>query len=99
MPNSKRPRISDAAKRDLVRIGDYTRREWGAAQKRKYLDEIKEKLRALSNTPGIGAPRDDIDEGIRAFPALRHIIFYRETDKEVVIVRILHESMNTELHL
>ena len=99
MPTSKRLRISYSAKRDLVRIGDYTRREWGTSQKLKYLGEIREKLGALADTPGIGAPRDDIDEGLRALPARRHIIFYRETENDVVIVRVLHESMNPDLHL
>lgn len=93
MPKSKKLRVSGPAKNDLKRIGEYTRREWGAAQKRKYLGRIKDEFRMLRDAPGMGAPRDDIDKGLRAHPTQKHIIFYRETKTELVIVRVLHQSM------
>ncbi len=99
MPSSKKLRISGPAKLDLGRIGEYTRREWGAAQKRKYLGQIKDGFKAVRDTPGIGTRRDDIRTGLRAQSVRKHIIFYRETKSELWIVRILHESMNPELHL
>ena len=83
----------------MVRIGDYTRREWGAAQRRKYLGHIRDAFRALRDTPGMGAPRDDIGAGLRAHPVQRHVIFYRETKTEVLIVRVLHASMDPGSHL
>ena len=69
------------------------------AQKRKYLGQIKDGLKALRDAPGIGARRDDIRTGLRAQSVPKHVIFYRVTKSEVVIVRVLHESMNPELHL
>jgi toxin ParE1/3/4 len=99
LPSSKKLLISGPATRDLERIGDYTRAEWGAAQKRKYLGQIKDGFKALRDTPGVGARRDDIDKGLRAHPVRRHIIFYRETKAELTIIRVLHESMNPDLHL
>ena len=56
-------------------------------------------LKAVRDTPGIGARRDDIRTGLRAQSVQKHVIFYRETKTELVIVRILHQSMNPELHL
>ncbi len=94
MPKSKKLRLSGPAKKDLGRIGEFTRREWGAAQKRKYLGQIRDRLKAIRATPGLGAPRDDIDKGLRARPARKHVIYYRETKTELVIVRILHENMD-----
>ncbi len=99
MPRSKKLRVSGPAKLDLERIGDYTRREWGAAQKRKYLGQIKVMFKAVKDKPGIGTRRDDIHTGLRAQSVQKHVIFYRETKSELVIVRVLHESMNPELHL
>ena len=99
MPNSRKLRISGPARRDLQRIGEYTRAEWGAAQKRKYLGQIKNGLKTLRDTPGIGARRDDIHKGLRAHPVGKHVIFYRETKTELTIVRVLHGSMNPELRL
>ena len=99
MPSSKRLRVSDPARADVARIGDYTGREWGAAQRRKYLGHIRNAFRALWDTPGMGAARDDIDAGLRAHPVQRHVIFYRETEGEVLIVRVLHASMDPGSHL
>ncbi len=99
MPSSKKLRISGPARRDLESIGEYTRAEWGAAQKRKYLDQIKDGFKAVRDAPGIGTRRDDIHRGLRAYLVRKHIIFYRETKSELTIVRVLHESMNPDLHL
>ena len=99
MPGSRKLRLSGPAKRDLQRIGDYTRAEWGAAQKRKYLGQIKDGFKALRDTPGIGVRRDDIARGLRAHPVRKHVIFYRETKTEVTIVRVLHQSMVPDLRL
>ncbi len=99
MPGSRKLRLSGPAKRDLQDIGDYTRREWGAAQRRKYLRRIRDRLEALRDGPGIGAPRDDIAAGLRACPVEKHIVFYRESKTAVTIVRVLHQSMDPGLHL
>ncbi|MBL6929569.1 MAG: type II toxin-antitoxin system RelE/ParE family toxin [Rhodospirillales bacterium] len=99
MPNFKRLRISDPARKDLQRIGEYTRREWGVAQKRKYLSQIKDGFKEIIDTPGIGASRDDIAAGLRAFPVRKHIVFYRVTRNEVAVVRVLHASMSPDRHI
>ncbi len=56
-------------------------------------------FKAVRDTPGIGTRRDDIRTGLRAQSVQKHVIFYRETKSELVIVRVLHQSMNPELHL
>ncbi len=99
MPSSKKLRISGPARHDLERIGEYTGAEWGAAQRRKYLGQIKDGFKAVRDAPGIGTRRDDIGTGLRAQSVQKHVIFYRVTKSEVMIVRVLHESMNPELHL
>lgn len=99
MPNSRSLRVSDPAKDDLGRIGAHTRREWGAHQKRKYLGQIRDSFKAIRDTPGLGAPRDIIAKGLCAHRVGKHVIFYRETKNELVIVRVLHETMDPERHL
>ncbi len=99
MPSSKKLRVSGPATRDLERIGEYTRAKWGAAQRRKYLGQLKDGFKALRDTPGIGARRDDIHKGLRAHPRGKHVVFYRKTKTELTIVRVLHGSMCPELRL
>ena len=99
MPSYRKLRVSEPARRDLERIGEYTRAEWGAAQKRKYLGQLKDGFKAHWDTPGIGARRDDIYKGLRAHPVRKHVIFYCETKTELTIVRVLRGSMCPELRL
>lgn len=100
MPSSKRYlRLTASAGRDLQTIADYTNRTWGAAQKSKYLSELKATLTDLTTTPEIGTPRDDLQMGLRTHPAGRHIIFYRLSPTHITILRILHKSMEPERHV
>lgn len=95
----KRLVITDAAQTDLSDIGRYTEREWGAAQRRRYLEAIRARLMELRENPGIGAPRDEIIPGHRSVQSGRHVIFYRETPDSIVIIRVLHERMDLRRHL
>ncbi len=94
MPSYKKLRLADPARKDLVEIGKYTWQTWGAAQKRKYLGQIKNAFKIIKDRPEIGPPRDDIDIGLRSHPVNRHIIYYRIGEKELIIVRVLHQSMD-----
>lgn len=92
--------FSAPARQDLVKIGDYTQRTWGTAQKHKYLNALKVALKALRDTPALGSPRDDISPGLRALTVLKHMIFYREQgDEALLVVRVLHHSMDPTGHL
>lgn len=53
----------------------------------------------LATNPLLGIERRDISHGLRSLPVGRHLIFYRVIDEGVVIVRILHDAMEVELHL
>ena len=99
MTESRKLRISDPARYDLLRIGQQTQRQWGAAQKRKYLSHIKEVFRSLRDNPGIGISKDAVAIGLRSHRVRSHIVFYRETGTIVEIVRVLHERMDPDRHL
>ncbi len=99
MAKSRKLRVSGPARLDLGRIGEYTRREWGVSQKRKYLGQIRDKFKAVRDTPSIGIARDDIDAGLRAVAVRKHMIIYRETETELIIVRVLHYGMDPDTHL
>jgi toxin ParE1/3/4 len=91
--------VSRAARADLKGIGAYTAEKWGEAQKARYLSAIRERFGALRNNPALGRPRADISEAYRSLPVGRHMIFYRIAKDALVIVRVLHQSMDVRLHL
>jgi len=94
LTNFKTLRLSTPAQNDLSSIAKYTQRQWGADQKRTYLNTLKDKFNTLCVNPSLGVSRDDIDNGLRMFNAGKHLIFYRESSDHLDIVRVLHASMD-----
>jgi len=83
----------------LAGIAAYSQREWGKKQKEAYLGQIRAKFDELRNSPDIGVPRDDIAHGLRARPIGQHIIYYRATKAGLIVVRLLHQSMDPRRNL
>jgi toxin ParE1/3/4 len=50
----------------------------------------------LANAPLAGKACDYITNGYRKFPQGSHIIFYKEGNKKIEVVRILHKNMDVE---
>jgi len=92
-------RLSKAAQADVRDIARYTQKEWGSAQRRRYLDGLQEKFEALSLSPKISAERKDFDPPVRIHTYKQHIIIYIIEDAGIRIVRVLHQRMNTSAHL
>ncbi len=96
MPNFKALRLSDPASRDLQAIAEYTQTEWGAKQKTIYLNLISQSFKTLSRSGNIGKHRDEIAVGLYSYGIKKHVVFFRETASEFVIIRVLHGRMDME---
>jgi toxin ParE1/3/4 len=95
----KRLSFTDAAREDLAAIGRYTLESWGAEKKTRYLAGIRASLERLRRATGIGRVRDEIRPGYRSVASGRHVIFYRETEDRIEVVRVLHQRMDLHRHL
>ncbi|GGZ28753.1 type II toxin-antitoxin system RelE/ParE family toxin [Asticcacaulis endophyticus] len=91
-------KLSHLAFEDLKDIAKYTRHNYGAAQSQKYRASLKASCEALSQHPSLGHEAT-VAQGLRAFDHQFHTIYYVPTDKGVLIVRILHQSMDARRHL
>jgi len=96
LPSFKPIRIADPATRDLQAIAEYTASEWGVKQKESYLNLIKQSFKTLSRSGNIGKKRDEIASGLYSYSVKKHVVFFRETKKEFVIIRVLHTRMDME---
>lgn len=94
MKSSRKLHISPEARIDLRDIRRYTTQEWGARQLEIYTERLKQVIRRLLDFPELGHVRDDLYPGCRAFTAEQHVIFYRITENEIVISRVLHGSQD-----
>jgi toxin ParE1/3/4 len=92
-------RVRKKAKTDLRDIGRYTRKRWGRKQSNHYLGELDACFRRLVSTPVLGRAYVPMPPYLRLKQGSHVVFFRRETNGDVVIVRVLHERMQPELHL
>ena len=87
--------LSAKAKSDLIKIAKYTQLTWGQAQRNSYLKILDSSLQLLADDPKIGINCDYIREGYSKYPQANHVIYYKvHKENQILIVRILHKSMD-----
>ena len=92
--------LSKAALADLKSIATYTHDRWGVRQRNTYLKAIDRVFHSLAKNPVIGRTCDEVREGYRKFPHGSHVIYYmKSSTSELLIVRILHMTMDVDAHL
>ena len=91
--------LTTAARKDLIDIGHFTAEKWGKRQRDKYLKQLDDAFKLLARQPEIGRDSDEIKPGYKKFSQGSHIIFYRAgTESKIVVIRILHNSMDVDQH-
>ena len=94
MSSNKRYLFKPRAEQDLEGIYDYTVSEFGEKQADLYIRNLFDSFQRLADSPDIGRRRDDVRTGLKSYPVNAHIVFFRESDGGVLIVRVLHQSMD-----
>jgi toxin ParE1/3/4 len=87
-------RITPRARQDLKAIWTYTLKRWGESQADIYLHHLDAGIRSLIDFHDIGESCEHIRAGYRRLQVNRHLIFYRQGEMHIEIVRVLHESMD-----
>lgn len=98
MPN-KTYRLYPKAIEDLESIYLYSTREFGIKRTEDYILALEASFQHLADDPLISRTCDYIRSDLRAFNVGSHIIFLKTTDYGIVIIRILHQSMDFSRHL
>lgn len=92
--------FTDAAKQDLLDIRRFTQEKWGVAQAKTYISALRDVLRTLLERPLIGSDRsDDLGAGVFSFPQASHMIYYTQSDDDLVVLAVLHQSMVPARHI
>ena len=92
-------RLSRRAVSDLAEIADYTIAEFGIDQARRYRDQLQACFRSLLANPQLGRSAEEVAPGLRRIRQQAHVVFYRVERDGLLIVRVLHHSMDFERHL
>ena len=90
--------ISEYAEEDLLNIFLKSIKNWGSSKALEYSQMIDEAFTQLSENPDMGKSRDELFPGALSFPVGSHLIFYRKTDNQIEIARVLHKRMDYERH-
>jgi len=98
MPNPEY-RLSPKAREDMESVWLYTFSQWGHEQTEKYIDDLAAAVDLLTSNPRLGKNCDSIRRGYRKHPTLRHVIYYREVDYGIEIIRVLHDHQLAARHL
>ena len=90
--------FSPAAIADIGAIWDYTTLTWGMDQADRYVDDIRATCIALAGGDRVGR-KVDVRDGYLKYPVGRHLIFFRQDGPHLIVIRVLHQSMDVERHL
>ena len=93
-------KLSVKAKSDFQKIAHYTQKQWGKNKRNQYIKQIDLCFHQLAQNPAIGLDCNFIKKDYIKFPQGSHMIYYRKTpNNKILIIRILHKSMDVNLHL
>ncbi|WP_241299934.1 type II toxin-antitoxin system RelE/ParE family toxin [Burkholderia stabilis] len=94
----KQLRLTPLAELDLEDIWRYTAEHWSFAQADHYHRDLIGTMEALAR--GKKAGRTCIvRDGYFRYAVGSHVVFYRETDDAIDVIRVLHQRMDIERHL
>ena len=91
-------RLSPLAEQDLEDIWIHILRERSADQADRYYRTIIAAIESLLARRSIPQPTD-ILPGYWKFKVGRHVIYFKESDEYLDVIRILHVRMDVENHL
>jgi toxin ParE1/3/4 len=83
------------AEQDLLDIWEFIAED-SLDRADEFLDRLEGKLQTLALNPGMGRRREELLTGLRSFPSDNYIIFYREIEGGIDVIRILHGSRDFE---
>lgn len=95
----KRFTLRPSASDDIDEIWRYTDLRWGEAQADAYVREIEAAIRRLATAPPPSSRCDAIKQGYLRLRAGSHFVFAIPIDQELIVIRVLHQSMDFGEHL
>lgn len=91
---------SEQAAADLKDIYKYGFETFGAAQAEHYNAGLRSSVEIAASFPLIGRLyQTETGDVFRSYNSGRHMIFYRVESDRLLVVRILHSSMDFDRHL
>jgi toxin ParE1/3/4 len=91
-------RLSPLSESDLEGIWFYTFQQWSLEQADDYHKSIMKAIEGLASGRNVWQ-KSNVREGYWKYPVGRHVIFFRNPDGFLDVIRILHEKTDMSPHL
>jgi toxin ParE1/3/4 len=92
-------KVSGKAEIDLSKMYEYGIETFGLKQAQTYLFGIHDIFQVLSHNINLGRDASEFVISLKRFSYKSHTIFYLATDIDILIVRVLNQSMDYENNL
>jgi toxin ParE1/3/4 len=92
-------KVSGKAESDLTNMYEYGIERFGLKQAKTYLLGIHDMFQVLSDNVNLGRDASEFIFSLKRFSYKSHTIFYLATDIDILIVRVLNQSMDYENNL
>ena len=99
MKNNNNYQLYPKAIDDLEFIYLYSVENFGSKKADNYIKKIESSFQNLAVNPSLARPCEYIFDQLRAINIGSHIAFFKATCNGIVIIRILHQSMDCVRHL
>ena len=86
--------LSALAEKDITSILDYSAKNFGYEIMLEYFNSLKNCLNILEKNIELGINISHIRKGYRCFYHRSHVIYYKKYQSSILVVRILHKSMD-----
>ncbi|MDB0056723.1 type II toxin-antitoxin system RelE/ParE family toxin [Akkermansiaceae bacterium] len=91
--------FTDHAAADLQEVSEYTLATWGEEQEERYLKDLYRKFSEILNDPARWRFREELFPRCQVAAEGRHLVLFRIDHEVLLIVRILHSSMDLGRHI
>lgn len=91
-------KLSKLAVEDFTAIYECTLLNFGGRQADIYSSQLENTFHLLFSSPLMGHDCPEIAPGIGRYDHQRHAIFYRKREKDIFVLRILHQQMEPLHH-
>ena len=92
-------KLSRKAEIDLAKMYEYGIETFGLKQAKVYLSGIHTLFQVLTDNATLGRDASEFILSLKRFSYKSHTIFYLVTDIDILIVRVLNQSMDYEKNL
>lgn len=92
-------KVSKKAESDLTKMYEYGIETFGIKRAKAYLLGIHDIFQVLSDNVNLGRDASEFIFSLKRFSYKSHTVFYLTTDIDILIVRVLNQSMDYENNL